>query len=140
MLQDGCGFVTLDLSPDRVFELGEDQADAVVLEIVHEPREHVRRGRVPIADGRRGEHDAMRLRLMPGQLANLAAEGAGVREDEGRVKAVDDDAVGLVGIRVLPDVVVAGYPVDMAQDGLVRPPGTPEDVEDGQRYGDRDAG
>src|SRR3954454_23769952 len=118
MLEDRRGLVTLDLAADRVFELSEDQADAVVLEIVHETGEHVRRGRVHVTDGRRGEHDAMRLRLMPGQLANLAAEGAGVREDEGRVKAIDDDAVGLVGVRVGPDVVVAGYPVDMAHDGL----------------------
>ena len=46
----------------------------------------------------------------------------------------------MLGVGVTPRVVVALQPFHPAEDGLVGPPGSAEDVQDGQGDRDRDAG
>ena len=72
------------------------------------------------------------------EVADLAAERAGVGEEQRRLPPVDDDARHLVGAVVSIDAVPAVEAVDLAEHRAVRPPAAPEEQEHGEDDRDDD--
>ena len=61
-------------------------------------------------------------------------------KNSGAPEPVDHQAGQVLRLRIAVHVVVALDTLDPAEPGFIRPPGPAEDVEDGQRHGDRDPG
>src|SRR6478672_9592968 len=69
--------VTLDLAPDRVLELGEHQAYALVVQRLVELLQHVGCGGVHVSHRLGGDQDPDRRRVGPGHAPDLVAERRG---------------------------------------------------------------
>ncbi len=68
------------------------------------------------------------------------AEEVRVREEQGRVPAVEEEPRHLPRVRVPFDIVVALVIRDASKDRVVRPPGMPDEVEEREAHGDPDPG
>ena len=130
----------MQLGPHRVLDLGEDQRNPTGVEPRVEVGEHVGGRGVDVGHRLgRDEHPAQALPLV-GHGPHGVPEHPRVGEDQGRVETEDDQPGQQLGVRVHLGVVQATEPLDPAELGLVGPPDPAEDVEDGQRDGEQDAG
>lgn len=136
---DGAGQpVPFDLAPHGVLQLGEHEVDVCGVECLVQFLQHVGGGGVHVGHRFCRDHDPVRPRVCARQAPYGVPEGPGVGEEQRRVEPVDHQARQMLGPRVRPHVVVPLQAVDPPQHGAVRPPRAPEDVEHGQRHGDRD--
>ena len=73
------------------------------------------------------------------EIDDALAERVGVREEERRVPAEEQEPGHLLRARIAREVVIALHAVRAAEDGVVRSPRAPDEVEQRHRDGDRDA-
>ena len=138
---NGAGeFVPLDLLADRVLQLREYQRDPPLVQPDVQRLKHVRGRRVDVRDRLRGDDDPLEAGAVLGDRPDLIAEDPGVREDEWRIEAVDHQPGKQLGIGIARGVVQPVNAFDPAKLGLVRPPDPPEDIQNGQRHGNENAG
>jgi hypothetical protein len=125
---------------DGVFQLGKSKLDPARRELCIELEDHVGGGRVNVGDRFGCDDDPTRSgRGQVDCVDHASAEGVCVREKKRGIPADQQEARNLPRIRVARDVVVPLHAIGATQYGVVRAPGTPNEVENRNTDGERDA-
>ena len=123
--------------PEHPLRTRDREQDAVVGERLAQLQQHVDRGGVDVRDRLRVQHQPPRFGARAGdELEHLLAEVQGIREEDGRVEPVDDEARDRLRGRRPLDVVVAVDVLELPQHRVVRADGAID--EDADRDGDGD--
>ncbi len=110
------------------------------VELLIQVDEHVGGGAIHIGDWLCGNEYPSRSRSGQRHLfSNHLAEDVGVGEKEGGVPTQHEQARDLFAIRMAFQIVIAGQLLCFAQDGVMRLPGSFEELKDGEKNGDNDA-